>query len=114
MFKKEMCAGFGIMHNSSLASNPYGLTALSCTWAFVCGAIALTAFKYASFLAYLIFVAMIYNQFSYARVPGATGTKHYYTARLSEYGIGMAVAFIFTLLDPWWVILNSQHLVSAW
>ena len=59
------------------------------------------ACRYAAFLAVVVFDAMIFNQFSYARVPGATGSIDYYIARLSEYGIGMVLALLFTIADPW-------------
>ena len=39
------CAGLAIMHGHPLASNPYGLTALCCTWAYLMGIVALTPFK---------------------------------------------------------------------
>ena len=94
------------MHNSKLATNPYGLTALVCAWALLVGTFMQTNFRYACFLSVVVFNALIYNQFSYARVPGATGSLHYYTARLSEYGIGITLALLITLADPWWV---SDH-----
>lgn len=89
------------MHNSRLATDPYTLTALACAWAFLAGHLMLTPFRYACFLAVLVFNAMIYNQFSYVRIPGATGTKHYYVARLSEYGLGITIALVWTMVDPW-------------
>lgn len=49
----------------------------------------------------MVLNAMIYNQFDYARTPGAHGKTAYYIARLSEYGLGMLVALVFTVLDPW-------------
>lgn len=39
-------AGLAIMHGHPLASNPYGLTALTCTWGFIMGVVALTPFKW--------------------------------------------------------------------
>ena len=102
------------MHNTNLATNLYALTALTCTWALLGGTLVQTNFRYASYLAVMIFNALIYSQFSYARTPGATGTLHYYTARLSEYGIGIALALLATLADPWWVCwLREPPLISC-
>lgn len=76
-----------------------------CTSLRVCMGVGVHVRRYASFLAVLILNAMIYNQFSYERAPGATGKTAYYIARISEYALGMLVAFVFTILDPWWVFL---------
>ncbi|KAK9809682.1 hypothetical protein WJX73_004536 [Symbiochloris irregularis] len=105
--------GLAIMHGHPLASNPYGLTALSCAWAFFVGSFALTPFKYAAFLAVMIFNAMIFSQFSYTRAPGAHGTTAYYISRVSEYSIGICVALIFTLLDPWYLSEDALQQTGA-
>ncbi|KAK9814020.1 hypothetical protein WJX73_009356 [Symbiochloris irregularis] len=105
--------GLAIMHGHPLASNPYGLTALTCTWGFLMGIVQLTAYKYAAFLSVMVLNAMIYNQFNYDRAPNATGKTAYYIARLSEYGLGMLVALIFTVLDPWYLSDDALQQVGA-
>lgn len=43
--------GYMCMHWPQSANNPYALTLLLCTWAFLCGALTLTKLRYGAFLA---------------------------------------------------------------
>ena len=86
-----------------VADNTYALTTIVCTWAFLLGHFGTGAYKYAAFLATFILNALIFNQWK--PTPGSHGTWQYYAARISEYSIGIAIAWIVEFLSPWWVLL---------
>lgn len=61
------------------------------------GTQAFGPFKYAGFLTYMIFNAMVLNQYT-----GHTrGTISYYTGRVIFYNIGIVLAMLASFVGPW-------------
>ena len=55
-------AGYLCMLNSDLATNTYGLMAISVVVAFLCGLASTTPFKYTAFLALITYASLVFNQ----------------------------------------------------
>ncbi|KAK9818676.1 hypothetical protein WJX74_004919 [Apatococcus lobatus] len=93
--------GFVVMLKPRVADNTYALTTIVCTWAFLIGHFGTGAYKYAAFLATFILNALVFNQWKPS--PGSHGTWQYYAARISEYSIGIAIAWIVEFVSPWFL-----------
>ena len=91
------------MLRARVADNTFALTCILCTWAFLIGHLATGPYKYGAFLATFILDALIFNQ--YSPVPGSTGTWNYYVSRISEYSIGVGIAWFVEAVSPWSVLV---------
>ncbi len=94
------CAGFLVMLRPVTAANPFALTGLSVLWAFIVGTFGNTPFKYAAYLADLIFNGIVFNQ--YKHEPNTHGRATVYADRMAEYGIGISIALFATIPHPWY------------
>ncbi|KAG2487722.1 hypothetical protein HYH03_013721 [Edaphochlamys debaryana] len=93
--------GYICMIHTDLATNPYGLMAIICTFTFLVGCLSGHQLRTAIVLTLMTFSAVILCQ--YRGCCGATGTVEYYAARVLAVIAGGSVPVLVTnLVLPWY------------
>ncbi|KAK9815502.1 hypothetical protein WJX72_004760 [[Myrmecia] bisecta] len=103
--------GFLVMLRPSVATSPYALTAIVCTFTCLCGFLTMTQFKYAVFLTLVTADALILCQ--YTGRPGSHGTPQYFYARVAMVSGGVVVVYLIDLIMPWYASSAALEQMGA-
>eukprot|EP00891_Asterochloris_glomerata_P005375 jgi/Astpho2/5375/fgenesh1_pg.00075_%23_46_t len=91
--------GFLAMLNTATATNPYVLSIVLFVFAWLCGLLNYTKWKYAAFLALYTDAVLILAQ--YSPEAGAHGRAQYLGARMADISMAIAACMVLSLLQPW-------------
>ncbi|KAK9815248.1 hypothetical protein WJX72_000626 [[Myrmecia] bisecta] len=103
--------GFLVMLRPSVATNPYALTAIVCTFTCMCGFLTMTQFKYAVYLTLITSDALILCQYTVR--PDSHGNPQYFYARVAMVSGGVVVVYLIDLVMPWYASSAALEQMGA-